>query len=54
MKFLSAFASYGIILCIFMVVIAVAIFVGITLRKRKDASIASVNQTEKENEMKSE
>ena len=43
MNFLNAFVSYGILLLIFVAVGAFAIFVGITLRKRKDAAQPSEN-----------
>ncbi len=50
MEFLSALASYGIVLLIFAAVGAVAIFLGITLRKRKNRM---ENFVEKEEETKS-
>lgn len=50
MEFLSALASYGIVLLIFAAVGAVAIFLGITLRKRKNRM---ENFAEKEEETKS-
>ena len=40
MAFWSALASYGIVLLVFVCVGAVAIFLGITLRKKKDAKLA--------------
>ena len=50
MNFLSAIISYGILLLIFVAVGAFAIFVGITLRKRKDAAKPAENPAEAKNE----
>ena len=47
MAFLNALASYGLLLLIFVAVGGVAIFLGITLRKRKEANLAA-DTTEKE------
>lgn len=41
MAFLSALASYGLLLLIFVIACGVAVFLGISLRKRKDAKMAS-------------
>ena len=47
MAFLNALAGNGLLLLIFVAVGGVAIFLGITLRKRKDANLAA-DTTEKE------
>ena len=47
MAFLNALASYGLLLLIFVAVGGAAVFLGITLRKKKDATMAA-DTTEKE------
>lgn len=46
MAFLNALASYGLLLLIFVLVGAIAIFCGITMRKRKDAKLSEGNEKE--------
>ena len=47
MEFINAFLSYGLVLLCFAVACGVAIFLGITMRKRK-------NKTEEQAEQKQE
>ena len=49
MGFLSASASYGIVLLCFVIAGAIAIFLGIKLRKRKDAKDLEAADNKQEN-----
>lgn len=52
MEFLNALASYGLLLACFAAVCVVAVFVGIFMRKRKDAALereAAAEAEQKEN-----
>lgn len=52
MEFLNALASYGLMLICFVAVSVAAVFVGIIMRKRKDAALereAAAEADQKEN-----
>ena len=52
MNFLSALASYGLLIICFVIVCVAAVFFGIFMRKRKDAALereAAANADQQEN-----
>lgn len=49
MVFLSSFLSYGLLMLIFMAVAGCAVFLGITLRKQKNAKEAACQDQQDKN-----